>query len=112
MRSGDQTAKDAFTAKRSGDKIMAIGKVVKILPDKTLEDKFQCLSVKLRNDLVVTVYHSLDISKRVPVAEGDDIEFSGVYEWSDEGGDIRWTHSDPAKVHPDGWIRYLGKTYQ
>jgi hypothetical protein len=59
------------------------------------------------------VTHNIDLAPRIyDVREGDDVSFSGVYEWNPEGGVIHWTHHDPDGRHPGGWLKHNGKTYQ
>ena len=49
---------------------------------------------------------------RVWVQVGDRVEFSGEYEWNDQGGVVHWTHHDPRAQHRDGWLRRGSQTYQ
>jgi hypothetical protein len=43
---------------------------------------------------------------------GDVIEFYGEYAWNARGGVVHWTHKDPRRSHPDGWLQHQGKIYQ
>jgi hypothetical protein len=40
------------------------------------------------------------------------VEFEGEYEWNPQGGVVHWTHRDPARHHPAGWVLYEGRQYQ
>ena len=55
--------------------------------------------------------NNVDIGKRVPVANGDDVVVHGEYVWNDQGGLIHFTHHDPAHTHEDGWIELKGARY-
>ena len=60
----------------------------------------------------VQVIDNVDIAPRVPLAPGDHVEVRG--EMVHDAGKppiIHWTHHDPEHVHPDGFIRFAGRTY-
>ncbi|MBW1636133.1 MAG: DUF3465 domain-containing protein, partial [Deltaproteobacteria bacterium] len=64
-------------------------------------------------DLTLLIAHNIDLAPRInSLKEGDTIEFYGEYEWNPKGGIIHWTHHDPGKRHPDGWLRYKNRIYQ
>ena len=61
----------------------------------------------------VLIAHNIDLSSRLQgLAKGDRVGFFGEYEWNDKGGVVHWTHRDPRRRHPDGWLRYKGVLYQ
>jgi hypothetical protein len=62
--------------------------------------------------------HALDVvdnvklAPRVPVNPGDHIEVRGELVPSTSRGPlVHWTHADPARVHPDGYIELNGRLY-
>jgi hypothetical protein len=67
----------------------------------------------LSSGKTLLIAHNIDLAPRVVgLREGDNLSFGGEYEWNPEGGVIHWTHSDPIKRHPSGWIRHHGVVYQ
>ena len=60
----------------------------------------------------VQVIDNVAIAPRVPVTPGDSVEVRGEMV-RDPGKQpiIHWTHHDPAHQHPDGFIRFAGRTY-
>jgi hypothetical protein len=102
----------AFQAKQSDLIVTAAGDVVHLLPDDNEGARHQVFLVELKNGITLKLAHNLDLSTRVPIANGDRIEFQGEYEWNVKGGVIHWTHRDPAGRHADGWLKHAGKTYQ
>jgi hypothetical protein len=89
------------------------GKVVKLLADDNRGSRHQKFIVRIDHDLTVLIAHNIDLAPRVKgLRKGDTISFYGEYEWNKKGGVVHWTHHDPAKHHPDGWIQFNGKKYR
>ncbi|WNC72981.1 DUF3465 domain-containing protein [Thalassotalea psychrophila] len=96
----------------SNVQVRGSGRVVRMLPDDNEGSRHQRFIVRLKNNQTVLVAHNIDIGSRVnSLREGDDIGFYGVYEWNDKGGVVHWTHKDPNGQHPDGYLKYVGLTY-
>jgi hypothetical protein len=60
----------------------------------------------------VEIVDNVSIAPRVPVQPGDSIDVRG--EMVHDAGKppvVHWTHHDPQGTHPDGFIRYHGRTY-
>lgn len=103
----------AFSARTSKLQVTGEGTVVKLLPDDYRGRRHQRFIVQISPDLTLLVSHNIDLATRInSLQEGDSITFHGEYEWNPKGGVVHWTHHDPKGKHPDGWIRYAGKTYQ
>ncbi len=86
---------------------------MRILADDTEGGRHQRFIVRLASGQTLLVAHNIDVAPRVEdLREGDTVAFRGVYEWSDEGGTIHWTHRDPNGVHAPGWILHGGRTYE
>jgi hypothetical protein len=107
----DDIAK-AARDKRSDLLVQATATVKKVLPDDNDGDRHQKFIAALDNGLTLLVSHNIDLAPRAPVKEGDRVEFKGEYEWSEQGGVVHWTHHDPGKRRPGGWIKVRNKTYE
>ncbi len=89
------------------------GTVIKLLPDDLEGERHQRILLRLANGGTLLIAHNIDLAARVEgVREGDAIQFYGEFEWNDKGGVVHWTHHDPQRRHPDGWIKFEGHTYQ
>ena len=102
----------AWKANRSDVQVQAVGVVSKVLPDDEQGSRHQRLIIRLPSGHTVLLAHNIDLAPRVPVKQGDEIEFRGEYEWNAEGGVVHWTHHDPQGRHPGGFIRYGGRTFE
>lgn len=102
----------AFLAKRSGVMLSLLGDVEKILPDDNDGSRHQKFIVKMASGRTILVSHNIDLAKRVPLTEGDDVVIHGQYEWNDRGGLIHWTHKDPGGRHAEGFIKHAGIRYE
>jgi hypothetical protein len=96
----------------SGEIIQASVTVTKTLPDDNDGSRHQRFIVRLDSGQTLLIAHNIDLAKRIPVKEGDDIRFLGQYETNERGGVIHWTHRDPAGRHPGGWIEHGGREYK
>mgnify|MGYP005990711325 CR=1 FL=1 len=96
----------------SNIQVRGLGTVIRMLPDDNEGSRHQRFILRLANNQTVLVAHNIDIADRVnSLRKGDDIEFFGEYEWNDKGGVVHWTHKDPNGKHPDGYLKYVGLTY-
>jgi len=110
---GDALIKQAFEAQKSNLQVQAKGVVVKVLPDDNEGSRHQRFILKMPYGGTVLLAHNIDLAGRVAnVQIGDEMEFSGEYEWNAKGGVVHWTHHDPQGHHQTGWLRHQGKTYQ
>jgi len=110
--SGDEAILAAFKARTSDIVFSSRGLIKKVLPDDNDGARHQKFILMLANGHSLLVAHNLDLAPRIPIREGDSIDFKGEYEWSEQGGVLHWTHRDPGHRHEDGWITFEGKTYQ
>lgn len=108
----ERTVLDAIRSRKSGVLAIVQAKVFKILPDDTDGIDHQRFLVELRGGQTLLVAHNTDLASRVPIKLGDIVELAGQYEWNEQGGVMHWTHHDPGKRRPDGWIALNGKKYQ
>jgi hypothetical protein len=84
-----------------------------VLSDDNDGSRHQRFVVALASGQTLLISHNIDLAPRVVgLRKGDVVSFSGEYEWNAEGGVIHWTHHDPRKRHPAGWIKHDGKVYQ
>lgn len=110
---GDRAIADAFANHQSGVAVSGTGVVTRILPDDTEGGRHQRFVLRLASGQTLLIAHNIDIAPRISgLAVGDTVEFSGEYEWNDQGGVVHWTHHDPSGQHPAGWLKHAGVTYQ
>ena len=111
--SGDRALAEAFDERACDLPVEGAGTVVCILADDGEGDRHQRFVVRLASGQTVLAAHNIDVAPRVrDLRVGDTVEFRGVYEWSDEGGTVHWTHRDPDGTHVPGWVRHEGRTYE
>ncbi len=110
---GDAILAAAFRDRVNDLQVRGSGTVARLLADDDEGSRHQRFIVRLDSGQTLLVAHNIDVAPRVEgLAVGDEIAFSGVYEWSAEGGTIHWTHGDPDGDHAAGWLRHDAKTYQ
>ena len=102
-----------FQQQQSDVQLKVTGKVIKLLRDDLDGSRHQKFIVKLASGQTLLVSHNIDLAPRInALIKGDSVTIYGEYEWNPKGGILHWTHHDPAKRHPDGWIKHQGKVYQ
>jgi len=110
---GDAILAAAFRDRAHDLQVRGRGIVVRLLGDDTDGPRHQRFVIRLESGQTLLVAHNIDVAPRVEgLGMGDGVSFSGVYEWSAEGGTIHWTHADPDGEHASGWLRHGGRTYQ
>jgi hypothetical protein len=110
---GTQLIAEAYRAQRSDVLVEGKGIVKKVLSDDLKGSRHQRFLLRLDNNQTLLVAHNIDLAPRIDgLREGDEVSFSGEYEWNNQGGILHWTHHDPAGRHADGWLRHHGRTYQ
>jgi hypothetical protein len=92
--------------------VEAAGVVTRILSDDRDGGRHQRFVLELASDLTLLVAHNIDLAPRVPLREGDRVDFKGQYEWNPEGGVLHWTHHDPDGQHEPGWLLHGGRRYE
>ncbi len=109
----DEALARAFEQRTRNLQVEGRGVVQKVLSDDNDGRRHQRFVVALASGQTLLIAHNIDLAPRVVgLSEGDVVSFSGEYEWNPEGGVIHWTHRDPSKRHPAGWIKHSGKVYQ
>ena len=101
-----------FQQETSGIMVQAPAQVIKTLPDDNEGSRHQRFIVELSNGHTVLISHNIDLAERVPLREGDELDFKGQFEWNERGGVVHWTHKDPAGRHEEGWVRHAGVVYE
>jgi hypothetical protein len=110
---GDEALARAFEQRTSNVQVEGQGVVRRVLSDDNDGSRHQRFVVALSTGQTLLIAHNIDLSPRVVgLREGDAVSFSGEYEWNPGGGVIHWTHRDPGKRHPPGWISHNGVVYQ
>ena len=103
----------AYAAQQRNVQVSGHGTVVKVLSDDNDGSRHQRFIVKLPGQQTVLIAHNINLAPRVDdLKVGDVIEFYGEYAWNARGGVVHWTHKDPRRSHPDGWLQHQGKIYQ
>lgn len=111
-RAGDQAFATAYEERQNGVQVSGEGTVVRVLSDDERGSRHQRFILALDSGQTLLITHNIDIAPRIPgLQEGDQVEFSGVYEWNEEGGVVHWTHHDPEGIHQPGWIEHEGTVY-
>lgn len=111
--SGAERIEQAWQERSSGFMVEISGVVERTLADDDEGSRHQRFIVRLETGRTVLVAHNIDLSRRVPLARGDDVTVRGQYEWNERGGVLHWTHADPAGERRDtGWIRHQGRRYE
>ncbi|HEV2883030.1 MAG TPA: DUF3465 domain-containing protein [Pyrinomonadaceae bacterium] len=110
---GDETLARAFEQRTSNIQVEGQGIVRRVLPDDNDGKRHQRFIVALASGQTLLISHNIDLAARVVgLRKGDVVSFSGEYEWNAQGGVVHWTHRDPGKRHPAGWIKHNGELYQ
>ncbi|WP_416189230.1 DUF3465 domain-containing protein [Neisseria sp. CCUG17229] len=103
----------AFEQRQSKLQVEDEGVVKKTLPDDNKGSRHQRFILKLSSGQTLLVAHNIDLADKIKgLKKGDTVRFYGVYEWSEQGGVIHWTHHDPNGRHIGGWLKHNGKVYQ
>ncbi len=109
----DEALARAFEQRTSNVQVEGLGVVRRVLSDDNDGRRHQRFVVALASGQTLLITHNIDLAPRVVgLRKGDVVSFNGEYEWNAEGGMIHWTHRDPGKRHPAGWIKHNGKIYQ
>ena len=112
ISSDDKILQDAYANKHSGLQVHDAGKVTKLLSDDTTGSRHQRFILELDSGQTLLIAHNIDISIRIDTLSlGDTVEFYGEYVWNTKGGMVHWTHHDPEKKHPDGWLKHQNIKY-
>lgn len=102
----------AFKQRRSDVFVEVRGKVVHVLPLDTTGSRHQNFLLELPNRITLKISHNIDLAPMIPgLRKGMMLRIRGEYEYNEKGGVVHWTHHDPARRHPDGWIELDGKKY-
>jgi hypothetical protein len=113
VAAGDTAFADAFRDRAHDLAVEGEGTVVRLLADDAEGDRHQRFIVRLASGQTLLIAHNIDVAPRVEeLRVGDVVAFRGVYEWSEEGGTVHWTHRDLDGSHTAGWIRNRGQTYE
>lgn len=103
---------DAFEQQKSNFQVRQTGQIVKVLKDDNQGSRHQRFVVQLKSGQKILIAHNTDLAPKIEgLQTGEPITFFGEYEWNNKGGVIHWTHRDSKGKHPDGWLRYDGRTY-
>jgi len=106
--------RELFEQRVSDQIVIGVGQIVKILKDDLVDTdgsgQHQQFLVAVDDELTIKISHNIKFG-RIPADEGDELKFKGEYEWNELGGCVHWTHADPIKRHPDGWLEHKGQRF-
>lgn len=102
---------DRYGKRHTDEWIEDEGLVVRLIPDDVHDTRHQRVVLRLRGGQTVLLAHNLGLSERVPVGLGDRVRFRGMYEWSDLGGLVHWTHEDPLGIEKGGYVEFRTRRY-
>ena len=109
----DAILQEAFQNRQSDLQVTGSGVVIRILPDDLEGSRHQKFILRLPSGQTLLISHNIDLAPRISaLRQGDEVSFSGEYEWNAKGGIVHWTHHDPAGRHEGGWLKRNGRTYQ
>ena len=109
----DELLARAFERRLSNIQVEGQGVVRRLLSDDNNGPRHQRFILELASGQTLLISHNIDLAPRVVGLRKDDaVSFNGEYEWNAQGGVIHWTHHDPRKRHPAGWIKHNGRVYQ
>jgi hypothetical protein len=107
------SVEQAFLNKQESVQVSGNGTVVKLLPDDLKGARHQKFILKISKNLTILIAHNIDLAPKIKtLKKGDLVLFTGEYEYNNRGGLVHWTHHDPGKRHPEGWLKHNGKTYK
>ena len=101
-----------YDSQHSGVMVSTIGHVTRILKEDNEGSRHQRFLIKIPEGLTLLVSHNIDLAPRIPLRIDDQISIYGQYEWNNKGGLLHWTHHDPDKNHPEGWVMHKGIKYE
>ena len=108
----DPAILDAIEHGRSKVWGIAVGTVVRLLPDDVSGNRHQRFIIRLETGSTLLAEFNIDLSPRIaPLAVGDTVVMRGEYLWNDQGGLMHWLHRDPSGGKYGGWVRVGGKEY-
>ncbi len=109
----DELLARAFQQRLSNIQVEGQGVVLRLLSDDNDGRRHQRIILELASGQTLLISHNIDLAPRVVgLLKGDAVSFYGEYDWNAKGGVIHWTHHDPGKRHPAGWIKHKGRVYQ
>lgn len=109
----DEVLARAFEQRTSNIQVEGQGVVRRVLADDNDGRRHQRFILALASGQTLLIAHNIELAPRVVgLREGDAVSFSGEYEWNAQGGVIHWTHRDPRKRHPAGWLKHNGEVYK
>ena len=94
-----------------GTWIDARGRVSRLLSPADGDERHQRFVIRIAGGQTLLVAHNLDIAERIPVGLGDRVQVRGLYEFSELGGVVHFTHHDPHGQEAGGWVEYRRKRY-
>lgn len=104
---------NAYQNQASNLPVMETGVVSRILSDDNDGARHQRFILSLASGHTILIAHNIDIAPRINnLREGDQVTFSGLYEWNEKGGVVHWTHHDPSGRYGGGYLQHNGMYFR
>ncbi len=108
----DKSVISAINSRRNAYYVQAGNLVVsKILPTDTKGLPHEKWMATLSDGSSVMIVYNLEMGEEVRLKVGDVFSVGGQFIWTKKGGLIHWTHDDPRKTRPDGYVYFNGVVY-
>ncbi len=92
------------------------GIVTELLPDDLEGLKHQKFKIKVTGNRftgeIFLIAHDTSYAPYVPLKVGSEVEIKGDLVLNESPKVLHWTHHGVNTPHPDGYIKFDGKTYQ
>jgi hypothetical protein len=110
----DRDVVAAVERRRGLNFVQGMGMTVsQLMKDDTSGLQHQKFIVTLSSGATVQIVYNLDMPgcDRVPVKVGDKVGVGGQFLMTNEGPMLHWTHYDPKRNRPDGFVELNGTYY-
>jgi len=83
-------------------------KVIKKLQDDNQGIRHQKWLVQDADGQIILFVSNRELCPKLDLRKNDYVTLAGEFKWTDKGALIHWTHFDPQRIHPDGYVIFNG----